>query len=360
MNEPANFSINGRTISQSSQPFFIADIAANHDGELSRAIDLIHLAAEAGAHAAKFQHFSADTLVSAEGFQALGEKLSHQAKWKKSVYDVYAEASIDLEWTPKLAQACKDAGIAFMSTPYSVELADHIDPYVEAYKIGSGDITYPDIITHVAETNKPWLIATGASTLEDVRGAVAATGTNTSGVLMQCNTNYTAEKENFKFINLNVIATYQKEFPNLVMGLSDHTLGHTTVVGAIAIGARVFEKHFTDDNDREGPDHGFSMNPVTWREMTESAREVFEALGSGSKQVEENEADTVVLQRRCLRARRSLTQGDVIKESDLIALRPAPEGSILPLQKGEVLGATVRSPISKGSEISWDALNLQS
>lgn len=360
MNEPSSFTINGQKISQDSEPYFIADIAANHDGELSRAIDLIHLAAEAGAHAAKFQHFSAATLVSDEGFQALGNKLSHQASWKKSVYEIYEDASINLDWTAKLAQASSEAGIAFMSTPYSLELADHIDDYVEAYKIGSGDITYTEIISHVAATKKPWLIATGAATIDDVRRAIAATGPNNSGVLMQCNTNYTASKGNFKHINLNVLKSYKEEFPHLVLGLSDHTLGHSTVLGAIALGARVFEKHFTDDNNREGPDHGFSMNPVTWREMCESAAEVFESLGTGAKQVQANELDTVVLQRRCIRARRKLFAGEVIEESDLIALRPAPKGSILPFEKDLVVGSTVVSSILKGSAVSWDDLRLPS
>jgi len=358
LNEPTSFIINGRRISQNSEPYFIADMAANHDGELSRAVDLIYLAAESGAHAAKFQHFSAQTLVSNEGFRALGDKLSHQASWKKSVYEVYEDASINLEWTVRLAQACKDAGIAFLSTPYSLDLADHIDEFVEAYKIGSGDITYTELISHVAATNKPWILATGAATISDVRRAVAATGANPLGVIMQCNTNYTAAKENFNFINLNVLKGYKNEFPHLVLGLSDHTLGHSTVVGAIALGARVFEKHFTDDITREGPDHGFSMNSSTWRDMFESAMEVFLSLGDENKQVEENETDTVVLQRRCLRATRNLPPGTVVEDADLIALRPAPEGSVLPFEKSAVVGLKVAKLIPEGSAVSWDALHL--
>ena len=100
---------------------------------------------------------------------------------------------------------------------------------------------------------------------------------------MQCNTNYTASIENFKFINLNVLKTYSEFFPNVVLGLSDHTHGHSTVVGSIPLGARVFEKHFTDDNDRLGPDHKFSMNPKTWKEMVVAANEVSLALGDGKR-----------------------------------------------------------------------------
>ena len=137
--------------------FFIADIAANHDGDLERAKDLIYLAAEAGADAAKFQHFQASTIVSDKGFKSLGGQLSHQAKWKDSVFDVYKAASVDLSWTETLKETCNDAGIPFFTTPYSLDLVDFIDPYVPAYKIGSGDITWLEMIKHVASKQKPYI-----------------------------------------------------------------------------------------------------------------------------------------------------------------------------------------------------------
>ena len=124
-------------------------------------------------------------------------------------------------------------------------------------------------------------------------------------VLMQCNTNYTASLDNFRHINLRVLRTYAELFPSAVLGLSDHTPGHATVLGSVALGARVIEKHFTDDNRREGPDHPFSMNPQSWREMVERTRELENALGSTQKFVADNEQETVVVQRRCLRATRA-------------------------------------------------------
>lgn len=347
------FFINNVPISRDSPPFFIADIAANHDGDLGRAIDLIHLAAESGAHAAKFQHFSAKTLVSDFGFKSLGGKYSHQASWEKSVFEVYEDASISLDWTEKLSNAARDAGIAFMSTPYSIELADHIDPYVEAYKIGSGDVNYSELISHVASTGKPWLIATGAADLSEVRIAVQATGANGQGVLMQCNTNYTASPDNFHHINLRVLSTFREEFPGVVLGLSDHTLGHASVLGAIALGARVFEKHFTDDRERRGPDHGFSMTPVTWRDMVNYSTELHLALGDGVKRVEENELDTVILQRRCLRISTGLAAGTVLERRHLVALRPAPSDSISPNSMASLIGKTLSRDLSAGSHVTW-------
>ena len=128
---------------------------------------------------------------------------------------------------------------------------------------------------------------------------------------MQCNTNYTGSIENFRHIHLNVLRTYRALFPDAVLGLSCHTPGHATVLGAVALGARVVEKHFTDDTRRDGPDHAFSMTPATWREMVDRTRELEYALGSAEKNVCGNEQETVVVQRRCLRAARDLAAGTV-------------------------------------------------
>ena len=228
--------------------FFIADIAANHDGDLNRAKDLIWISAEAGADCAKFQHFSADTIVSDYGFKDLGSQQSHQKSWKKSVYDVYKEASLNPEWTAELKETCDEAGIVFMTSPYSKELVDYVDEYVTAYKIGSGDVTWLEIIKHMASKGKPLLLATGASSMNDVQRAMSVIETaGIPSVLMQCNTNYTASDQNYDFINLNVLKAYRKHYPNILLGLSDHTHGCSTVLGSIALGARVIEKHFTDD-----------------------------------------------------------------------------------------------------------------
>ena len=157
-------------------------------------------------------------------------------------------------------------------------------------------------------------------------------------VLMQCNTNYTASTENFKFINLNVLKTYAQKYPDVILGLSDHTHGHSTVLGAIALGARVFEKHFTDDNSRSGPDHKFAMNPATWREMVERANEVYLALGNGKKVIEENEKDTSVLQRRALRFTENFSKGHTIAIGDLFPLRPFYDDGIVPYNLTSYIG----------------------
>jgi sialic acid synthase SpsE len=331
--------IGNRVIGDGQPLYFIADIGANHDGDLQRAHKLIELAKEAGADAAKFQNFQASKIVSKRGFESLGRQFSHQASWKKPVFEVYRDASISFDWTAKLKAKCDEVGIEYLTSAYDFESVDRVDPYLSAYKIGSGDITWLEIVEYIARKGKPVIIATGASMMTDVVRAMNVLEAYTQDiVIMQCNTNYTASPENLKYVNLRVLETYRHRFPGAILGLSDHTHGHATVLGAIALGARVFEKHFTDDNSREGPDHKFAMNPKAWREMVERSNELYCALGSGIKVIEENERDASVVQRRSLRFTKNLSKGRIIEEDDLFPLRPIPAGGIPPYEKPLVVG----------------------
>lgn len=353
MHKPSSeFKIANQSIGHRRPTYFIADVAANHDGDLSRAKDLIYMAKEAGADAAKFQHFAAKTIVSDFGFKNLGGAMSHQASWKKSVYDVYQDAALNPDWTGILKETCDQAGITFFTSPYSFELVDLVDPYVPAYKVGSGDITWLEIMRHMASKKKPMLLACGASDMHDVEVAVEALLELTSEVcLMQCNTNYTASLENFKYINLNVLNSFKQRFPGLILGLSDHTPGHSTVLGAVALGARVVEKHFTDDNNRNGPDHKFAMNPQSWREMVERTRELENAMGDGIKVVEDNEKDTVIVQRRSIRVKTDVQQGQIITAEMLEVLRPCPADAFKPSEISQVVGRIAQRNIVKGDYI---------
>ena len=345
----------GNTLIGDNHPtWFIADIAANHDGSLERALQLIHLAAEAGADAAKFQNFRGPEIVSDYGFSHMNSQVSHQAKWKKTVTQVYNEASVPFDWTPILKEECDKVGITYFSSPYDFDAVDMLDPFVPAYKIGSGDITWIEACLHMARKGKPVLLATGASTIGDVQRAVdAILAVNPQLVLMQCNTNYTAADGNFDNIHLNVLKTYHQMWPDLILGLSDHTHGHATVLGAVALGARVVEKHFTDDNNREGPDHAFAMNPETWAEMVENTRQLERAMGSGNKLVAGNEQQTVVVQRRCLRAARDIRAGEVFTREMIDTLRPATPGAIPPYEIEQVVGTKAVHPIKAGQELRW-------
>jgi sialic acid synthase SpsE len=342
-----------RLIGQGEPLYFIADVGANHDGDINKAFKLIELAKEAGADAAKFQNFQAEKIVSKFGFENLGTRLSHQSTWKKSVFEVYQDASISLDWTPLLKAKCDEVGIDFFTSPYDFQSVDAVDPYVDLYKIGSGDITWIEIIEYISKKNKPVLIATGASEMTDVIRAMNAIEAITDDVvLMQCNTNYTVDKDKYKYVNLNVLKHFAQRFPNAILGLSDHTLGHATVLGAVSLGALVIEKHFTDCNDNEGPDHKFAMNPKTWRTMVDNANEVYYALGDGIKRVEENEEKSLIVQRRSLRASIDLPIGQVIKKNDLEALRPIPADGFAPYQIEELIGKKLIKSLVKGEHIT--------
>lgn len=354
----SSLTIDGVDIGPGHKTYFIADIAANHDGNLSRAKDLIYLAAEAGADAAKFQHFEAKTIVSDKGFREMGGKQSHQSKWKKSVSEVYADASVSLNWTEELKNTCKDAGISFFTTPYSLEVIDELDAYVPAYKIGSGDITWRDMVEKVAMQDKPYFLACGASTMDEVVRAVSwALEINPKFGLMQCNTNYTAELRNFSYIHLNVLKTLKEMYPSMVLGLSDHTPQHATALGAVALGASMIEKHFTDDISREGPDHKFSMDLVTWRDMVDRTRELELSMGFGVKKVEDNELETVVVQRRSLRAAADFKVGHRIKSGDFVPLRPCPYDAISPEHSRAIIGSTLRKDVDEGNYLRERDLN---
>lgn len=345
--------IAGRKIGPGYPLYFIADIGANHDGSLERAYKLIELAKESGADAAKFQNFQAKKIVSKKGFEDLGGQMTHQAKWKKPVFEVYEDASISFDWTEKLRNKCKEVGIDYFTSPYDVESVDHVDRFVDVYKIGSGDITWLEIIQYIAGKGKPVMLATGAASLEDVERAMNALTRITSDiVLMQCNTNYTTEPDKIKYVNLNVLKDYAARYPNVVLGLSDHTKGGATVVGAVALGAVVFEKHFTDDNEREGPDHKFAMNPSSWKAMVEMANEVYSALGDGIKRVEENEKQSLIVQQRSLRATRDIAAGEIIQQVDMEALRPIPADGLPPYKIGEIVGHKLIKPIKQGEHLT--------
>jgi len=173
---------------------------------------------------------------------------------------------------------------------------------------------------------------------------------------MQCNTNYTASPDNYNHLHLNVLKTYASMFPGVILGLSDHTHALAPVLGAVTLGARVIERHFTDRNDREGPDHKFAMNPDNWARMVEETRLLERSLGSSDKFVAGNEVQTDIVQRRCLRASRDIRSGEVFTREMIDVLRPATPGAIRPDQVFQVVGTRALKDIPMGKELRWTDL----
>ena len=310
---------------------FIADIGANFDGSLDRALMLIELAASAGANIVKFQSYDPKKIVSDYGFKILG-KMSHQKDWNKTVVETWEDAKLPNEWIPQLASACVAKGVEFMSTPYSFEAVDALEPYVNAYKIGSGDIDYHDFLEYVARKKKPIILSTGASTLPEVRAAIKTIlkiNPYIPLVLMQCNTNYTGDVDNYKYLHLKVLDIYKTQW-YCVLGVSDHTIDIDVITASVALGARVIERHFTDDYLRDGPDHRFACDTDDWGQMIEAAQRANAMLGNGMKRVEDNELETRYVQRRCLRVKDMVLEGGGIAEDNIEVLRPATWDSLPP------------------------------
>lgn len=379
--------IDGREVGPGNPVYFIADIASNHNGSLELAKELVHACAESRVDAVKMQNFTADSLVSDYGFKNLTGVKTHQSKWKKSVFESYRDASIPLEWSHELKALCGKLGLAYFTSPYSLDLVKAVEPYVSAYKLGSGDITWHEEIVAMCKTSKPVLLATGASTMEEVELAMsAALGESENLLLMQCNTEYTAKPDDsgaerlarFKHINLKVLETYARRWPEVPLGLSDHTHGDLTVLASVALyNCCAVEKHFTLDNSQLGQDHSFSMTPEGWKRMADrteelqadlasSAPQTYEdryatllgyiedeaelraILGDGVKSLEANEANTVVVQRRAIRLRRAVPAGHVISLRDLEYLRPCPAGALPPYRVNELVGRAINRDAELG------------
>jgi sialic acid synthase SpsE len=352
------FKIGKKLISDNSQAYFIADIASNHDGSLTKAKELIHMAAESGANAAKFQNFFASTLVSDYGFKKLKNIKSHQSFWKDSTFNIYKKNEVPLKWTEVLFNTCKKYNIEYLTTPYDSEIIPYLNKFLFAWKVGSGDITWHDIIIKMAHTQKPIIISTGASNLYEIKKIYKKiTKINKKICLMQCNTNYSANKSNFKYINLNVLKSFKLIFKNAILGLSDHTLNCETVLGAVTLGAKIIEKHFTDNNNNIGPDHKFSMNPRTWREMIDRTRNLEDSMGNGLKKLEKNEINTVILQRRSIRINKNLIKGHMLKKNDLDFLRPCPKDAIPPYEYEKIINKKLNKDLSEGEYLKYRYLN---
>lgn len=347
---PKEIKIGEKYIGISHPTYIIAEIGANFDGNIDKAKHLIKAAKECGADCAKFQSFLANKIVSGKGFASMKLKGVH-GSWGRPVEEIFREAEFPREWHKELNDYCKEIGIDFSTSPYdfeAVDLCEQLDlPFI---KIGSGDITWLEMLDYIAKKNKPMFLATGDATLSEIDEAIEtieSTG-NTNLVLMQCITNYPSKIES---ANINVLKTYQTAY-NILTGYSDHSPGPVVALGSVALGAKVIEKHFTINKMDKGPDHPHSMDVNDFKKMVDYIRELEEALGSTRKIVVEEESETVIVQRRSLYANRDIPKEKVIDKEDLIELRPAL--GILPKYKNFIIGKISKKNIEKGTPIYWE------
>lgn len=344
--------IGDRLIGEGQPTFFIAEIGANFDHDMQKAKELVLAAKFAGADCVKIQSFLANKIVSGPSFAKMQLKGVH-GTWGKPIDQVFREAEFPREWHKELMDYCKSINIIFSSAPYDFEAVDLLDSLgVDFFKIGSGDITWLQMLEYIAKKSKPVILATGDSTLAEVDEAVRTiekTGNNQLA-LLQCITNYPSKIES---ANINVLKTYQTAF-NVITGYSDHSPGDLVVLASVALGAKVIEKHITLSKEAEGPDHPHSMEPEEFRQMVKKTRLLEKALGSTKKEVVQEEQETVVVQRRSLHAIRDIKKGEIINVEDIIELRPAV--GILPKYKHIVAGRKAKVDMGKYEAIYWENL----
>jgi sialic acid synthase SpsE len=288
------FKIGNKLIGEGQPAYIIAEIGANFNGSLEHAKKLCDAAKEAGADCAKFQSFISEKIVSAKGFSKMNLKGVH-GTWDKSVSEVFKEVEFPREWHKEIKEYCDYIGIDFSTSPYdfeAVDLCEKLDlPFI---KIGSGEITWLEMIDYVAKKNMPIIMATGDASLSEIDEAINTirNANNNKLVLLQCITNYPSQIES---ANINVLKTYQTAF-NVLTGYSDHSPGDLVILGSIALGGCVVEKHFTLDKNDKGPDHPHSLNVHEFTEMVKNIRLMETALGSSKKDVVEEERETLLQQ----------------------------------------------------------------
>ena len=345
--------IGDRWVGDGEQTYVIAEIGSNFDGSMERAKMLIALAKDCGADAVKFQCFTSDKIISKEGFDEL--KMGFQAKWEKSVSEVYKSAEFPREWHDELFRYANKKGLHFLSSPYDKEAVNILDELgVPAFKIGSGDITWHEMLKYIAKKGKPIILSTGASTIAEIDEAVKAIQSegNKDIILLQCVTNYPSH---FESANIQAMKAMGELFDVLV-GYSNHTPGIVVSLGAVSLGACIIEKHFTDDKTRTGPDHPFAMNAKEFKEMVDSIRALEKALGSSMKDLYEEEKETAILQRRCLRAAKDISKGSKITEEMIDVLRPLAKDALVPKYKEIIIGREVKVDMEKGDLFTWEKI----
>lgn len=347
---PKEIKIGKRLVGHGHPSYIIAEIGANFDKDLNKAKELCDAAKQAGADCAKFQSFIAEKIVSAGGFASMQLKGVH-GSWGRPVHEVFKDAEFPREWHMEVAEYCNKIGIDFSTSPYDFEAVDLCEkmnlPFI---KIGSGEITWLEMLEYVAKKGMPMILATGDATMSEVDEAIRtieATG-NRNLILLQCITNYPSQIES---ANINVLKTYQNAF-DILTGYSDHSPGDVVILGSIALGGCVVEKHFTLNKKDKGPDHPHSMDVAEFTNMVKRIRDLEIAMGSTRKFVVEEESETVYVQRRGLYSAKAIPAGKVIEESDVVVLRPAL--GILPKYKNVVVGSVARTDIAADTPIYWE------
>lgn len=340
--------IDGHAIGTGCPPFIIAELSANHNGDLEQAKRIIRSAAEQGATAVKLQTYTADTITlksDAPDFQIKG------TLWEgRTLYDLYEEAHTPWDWHEELFAEARSHGLTIFSSPFDSTAVDLLeDLNAPAYKIASFEAIDLPLIRYVAGTRKPMIISTGMADKEEISEAVAAArdGGCDQLALLHCVSGYPAPARDY---NLRTLQDMAEEF-DVVVGLSDHTIDNATAIAAVALGAAIVEKHFTLDRNGGGPDDSFSLEPADLKQLVESARTAFDAMGRVDYGRKSSEQGNVQF-RRSLYFVRDMDAGDIVGPSDIRSVRPG--YGLAPKHLERLIGKRLERPAQINSPVTTD------
>lgn len=342
--------IEGIQIGPNHPPYVIAEMSANHNGAIENAFQIIDAAKATGASAVKLQTYTADTLT----IDAPQEDFKiKDGLWAgRSLYDLYKWAHTPWDWHKPLFEHARKRDITIFSSPFdhaAVDLLENLN--CPAYKIASFEAVDHELIRYAAATLKPLIISTGMADAEEIEEAVQAArdGGCQQLALLHCVSGYPAPASDY---NLRVIPDMQERF-GCVTGLSDHTLDNTTAIAAVALGARIIEKHFTMDRNGGGPDDSFSLERAQLEELCQGAKTAWEALGSVDYERRSSESGNVKF-RRSLYFVKDMAEGEVVKTDSVRSIRPG--YGLPPKFLREILGRKVTEKIPRGTPLRWNLL----
>ncbi len=340
-----------KTIGEGAPVFIVAEAGVNHNGDTELALELVRQAKKSGADCVKFQTFKAGTVTTRQS-----PKAAYQLKTtdpQESQFEMLKKLELSENIYPRLISLCQELDIQFLSTPYHFSDVDFLNGLnVDAFKIASGQLVESPFLKYIAKLNKPIILSTGMSTVEEIRESLEAVRTtgNDQVILLQCTTNYPSAIED---ANLRAMVSMRDDL-NVLVGYSDHTQSHFSAYTAVALGAVIVEKHFTLDRTLPGPDHSSSLEPDEFRNLVRGIREIEKALGSPMKKPTAAELKNLTWMRRSIAAMKDIPAGMMIRRDDLVFKRPAT--GLQPKMLEEIVGKRAKKNIQKDTILTEELI----
>lgn len=339
--------IAGRFIGKDFPPLVIAEIGINHEGSLEKALKMVDDAHQAGCECVKFQcHVIEDEMIPAARSVIPGNA-------KESIWDIMARCALTEKEEIQLKEYVESREMIYLSTPFSRAAAERLEKMnVAAYKIGSGECNNYPLIQHITSYGKPVILSTGMNDLPSITPAVEILRkAEIPFGLMHCTSMYPTP---YAKVRLGAIPVLAEAFPDAVLGLSDHSLGVYTCLGAVAMGASILEKHFTSDKSWPGPDVPISIDPRELKELVEGSKAIHQAMG-GQKDILPEEQPTIDFAYACVVSTHNIRKGEILTKENIWVKRPG-TGEIQARHFNDILGGKVNVDIKKNEQLKWDQI----